>query len=154
MNRPLAILALAALAAGCQPVVGPATVIDGDTIQIAGTRFRLVGIDAPELKQVCVTVDGVKWPCGMEAARALRKRTHGLPIECKRGDEDGYGRIIGLCSQAGEDLSKWLVSRGLALAYRRYSDRYVADEDRARTARIGMWSGFFDEPWRWRRGNH
>lgn len=32
-------------------MIGPATVVDGDKIEIAGQRIRLYGIDAPELSQ-------------------------------------------------------------------------------------------------------
>lgn len=38
--------------------VGVASVIDGDTIEIHGQRFRLSGIDAPETKQLCKDAEG------------------------------------------------------------------------------------------------
>ncbi|MCW5748287.1 MAG: hypothetical protein KIT36_19015 [Alphaproteobacteria bacterium] len=44
-------------------LVGQASVIDGDTIEIRGLRVRLWGIDAPESKQVCRR-DGKPWLCG------------------------------------------------------------------------------------------
>ncbi|NBW05383.1 MAG: thermonuclease family protein, partial [Alphaproteobacteria bacterium] len=40
---------------------------------------------------------------------------------------------------------------GMALAYRRYADDYIADEEAARAARLGLWAGQFDAPWEWRR---
>ena len=36
-----------------QELVGTATVIDGDTIDIHGQRIRFHGIDAPESNQMC-----------------------------------------------------------------------------------------------------
>ena len=53
---------------------------------------------------------------------------------------------------AGEDLGFWMVSRGLALAYRRYSLDYTDTEADAQAARRGIWAGEFVKPWEWRRG--
>ena len=39
-----------------------------------------------------------------------------------------------------------LVDAGMALAYRKYSLDYVVNEERARNARIGMWTGNFIDP--------
>jgi hypothetical protein len=43
------------------------------------------------------------------------------------------------------DLRGWL-GLGRAVAFRRYSDRYVGEEDEARRAGSGLWAGFFDHP--------
>lgn len=43
-------------------VSGSVKVIDGDTLVLDGKRIRLVGIDAPELRQVCQR-DNQPWPC-------------------------------------------------------------------------------------------
>jgi len=40
---------------------------DGGTIQLAGTTYRLDGIDAPELDQMCVDDHADPWTCGVEA---------------------------------------------------------------------------------------
>ncbi len=53
---------------------------------------------------------------------------------------------------AGEDINAWMVSQGLALAYRRYSLDYVDEEADAQAARRGIWAGEFVSPWEWRRG--
>ncbi len=49
-------------------------------------------------------------------------------------------------------MGAWLVASGHALAFRRYSLDYVADEEAARTARRGVWQGHFVPPWEWRNG--
>ena len=54
------------------PVIGTAWVADGDSLEIAGTRLRLEGIDAPELDQACADDKGQSWSCGRAAARELR----------------------------------------------------------------------------------
>ncbi len=59
----LALIATPALA----DVVGVASVIDGDTIEVHGQRIRLHGIDAPESRQLC-RLDGKPWQCGKDAA--------------------------------------------------------------------------------------
>ena len=45
-----------------------------------------------------------------------------------------------------------MVANGWAVAYRRYSNDYVAMEQSARVRGAGQWSGAFVMPWDWRRG--
>ena len=132
-------------------LVGSACVTDGDTLRIGAQRIRLHGIDAPESKQTC-RVAGKTWPCGAAATRALRERIAGRPITCEERDRDRYGRIVAVCRLAGEDVNAWMVSQGWALAYRKYSSDYVAQETAAKAARRGVWRGDFVSPGRWRRG--
>ncbi len=51
-----------------------------------------------------------------------------------------------------EDLEKWIVAHGWALAYRRYSLDYADEEADARAVRRGIWAGQFVKLWEWRRG--
>ena len=108
-------------------ITGPAKVIDGDTIKVGGAKIRLHGIDAPESAQVCQANDQT-YRCGAQATHALTKRIGGRSVSCEERDRDRYGRIVAVCKAGGEDLNAWLVSEGLALAYRRYSTDYVAQE--------------------------
>ena len=134
------------------PVSGIATVIDGDTLEVHGRRIRLHGIDAPESGQTCTTAAGRTWRCGRRAALALAVHIGRTPVRCTPRGSDRYGRMIAVCRLGGEDLNGWMVAQGLALAYRRYSRDYVADEARARAARRGIWQGTFIAPRDWRRG--
>jgi endonuclease YncB( thermonuclease family) len=143
----LALIATPALA----DVAGVVSVIDGDTLEIHGQRIRLHGIDAPESRQLC-RLDGKPWQCGKDAANALADKIARRPVTCDDLGRDRYKRIIARCTVAGEDLEKWMVLQGLALAYRRYSLDYVDDEADAQTARRGIWAGEFVKPWEWRRG--
>ena len=52
----------------------------------------------------------------------------------------------------GYNVNARLVYEGMALAYRRYSKKYVPEEDEAKAAKRGMWAGEFVAPWDWRRG--
>jgi len=131
---------------------GAAHVIDGDTLDIQGTRIRLSGIDAPESKQTCQDAQGIPYDCGADATQALIRRTGTQTVTCTGRDQDRYGRIIATCSVGGADLGAFMVKSGHALAYRRYSTAYIGAEVRAQSAGIGMWQGAFTAPWNWRRG--
>ena len=147
--KPVTILILLALVV-CRPasaadlVEGTAFVIDGDTIEINDERIRLHGIDAPELAQRC-TEDGHLYPC-LDASQALRKQIGRMPVSCVHRDTDRYGRTVALCTVAGIDISRWMVQQGQAIAFRKYSLDYVADEDAARAAEVGIWAGEFQDP--------
>ena len=52
-------------------LVGQASVVDGDTLEIHGTRIRLWGIDAPESGQLCRDADSDLYQCGAKAANDL-----------------------------------------------------------------------------------
>ena len=124
--------------------------IDADTVDVDGTRYRLHGIDAPELDQTCRTW-GLTWHCGAAAMEALLARAEGM--SCEGSSTDRYGRVIGVCSSVGEDLNAWLVAQGWALVYRRYAEDYVSQEEQARSSRCGIHRGEYIEPWNWRRGD-
>jgi endonuclease YncB( thermonuclease family) len=131
-------------------LTGPARVIDGDTLDMAGQRIRLHGVDAFERDQTC-GAGASAWPCGRMAAETLSRRLDGRTVACEPLDTDRYGRTVARCRTGGEDLGAFLVDRGLAVAYRRYSDDYVAAEDTARASRIGVWRApSFTGPAEWR----
>ena len=146
----LLVFAVSLPALAAEPLVGTASVIDGDTIEIHGQRIRLHGIDAPESRQECTRLDGTTWRCGQQAALTLSDRIGRSIVRCDPRDRDRYGRIIAICFKGTEDLNRWMVASGWAVAYRKYSLDYVADEDRAHLAKVGIWSGTFDMPWDWR----
>ncbi|MDH3644286.1 MAG: thermonuclease family protein [Gammaproteobacteria bacterium] len=131
-------------------ISGVASVIDGDTLEIRGTRIRLHAIDAPESSQTCQRPNGNAWRCGQQAALGLADKIGKRPISCKERGQGRYGRSIAVCHQGKIDLNAWLVSKGWAVAFRRYSDDYVAQEEEAKVARIGVWKGTFEMPWDYR----
>ena len=134
-----------------EPIVGRASVTDGDTVVIHGTRIRLFGIDAPESAQVCEDVAGKEYRCGQVAALALSDRIGEAPISCEPRDTDRYGRTVAVCRKGAEDLNAWMVAQGHAVAFRRYSSDYAGQEAQARAAKRGIWAGTFEDPAGWRR---
>ena len=127
-------------------------VIDGDTIDVDGERFRLRGIDAPETDQVCKDKDGREYLCGETATSALVKFTSN-GVRCGEDlGKDRYGRSLSTCfTLDGVNVNAWMVANGHALAYRKYSDRYVKEEELARAKGLGMHAGEFEAPWDWRK---
>ena len=99
-------------------VVGVASVIDGDTIEIHGQRIRLYGIDAPEASQPC-DLNGKAWRCGRASANALAEYIGRRTVTCEPRDRDRYGRLVAACIVGGENLSARMVREGWAVAYRR-----------------------------------
>ena len=136
-------------ATGAKTIVGRASVIDGDSIEIQGTQIRLYGIDAPEGAQTCLR-EGVPTRCGQHAAKALADKIASHTVTCEPKDRDRYNRIVAVCRAEGEDLNAWMVAEGWALAYRQYSTDYIAEEERAKKSKRGIWVGEFIPPWEWR----
>ncbi len=152
MTRLLASALVLALLPGLAfaDITGQASVIDGDTIEVAGQRIRLHGIDAPESRQLCHR-DGKPWRCGGDATSALAEMIGRHPVNCEELGRDRYKRIVARCAVAGVDLGEWMVSQGWAVAYYLYSYEYSRAEQRAKSARRGIWAGEFDKPWEWRK---
>lgn len=168
MARPVAILlALVLLAAGlglavARPIIGPVRVIDADTFEVGGTRVRLHGVDAAERDQLCWDEDGQAWPCGQWATEEARALFEGRLAWCRRLDTDRYGRAVARCAAglggiarakdgAGgvapwADVGAEVVGRGMAVAYRDYSDDYVGVEAIARAKGEGVFAGSMIEP--------
>ena len=127
-------------------------VVDGDTIHLNGEQIRFTGIDTPELKQTCIK-EGFIDPCGVTAKEILIVKIGDKKVECISEGKDRYKRTLAECFVNDESLSSYLVRSGHAFAYRRYSKKFVPDEDYAKDNKIGMWSMKFQYPWDYRRNN-
>ena len=126
-------------------------IIDGDTIILNGEKIRFSGIDTPELKQTCLK-DDQEVPCGMTAKRLLAEKISNATIECISEGKDTYKRTLAECFVHGESLSKFLVRSGYAFAYRKYSTKFIKDEEFAKANKLGMWKMTFQYPWDFRKG--
>ena len=127
-------------------------VVDGDTIHLNGEKIRFTGIDTPELKQTCIN-QGIIDPCGVTAKEILIDKISDNEVECVSEGKDQYKRTLAECFVNNESLSSYLVRSGYAFAYRKYSKKFILDEDYAKANKIGMWSMKFDYPWDYRKYN-
>ena len=125
-------------------------VVDGDTIHLNGEKIRFTGIDTPELKQTCIK-EGFIDQCGVTAKEILIVKIGDNKVECISEGKDRYKRTLAECFVNDESLSSYLVRSGYAFAYRRYSKKFISDEDYAKDKKIGMWSMDFQYPWNYRK---
>ncbi len=147
-----AVLLLAIEPAGADVIGKRPRVIDGNTLELAGVRLRLYGIDAPETDQTC-RAETRTWNCGIEARWATINRIGQNWVACRARGRDPGGALAAVCylgGIGGPELNSWLVAQGWALAYRPESRDYVGDEAAARQAGRGIWRGEFVAPWIWR----
>ena len=134
-------------------ISGFVVVTDGDTIKISNKKIRLHGIDAPEQKQKCIK-NAKEYNCGVVATEALTKKISKNVVKCSiKKKKDRYNRFIGICFVEQEDINKWMVRNGYAVAYKRYSKDYNLDEKFAKINKLGLWSGIFLKPEKWRKLN-
>ena len=127
-------------------------ITDGYTIHLNGKKIRFSGIDTPELKQTCKKNDKIIY-CGIMAIKLLIDKIADQKVNCIEEGKDQYKRTLAECFVNDLSLSSYLVKKGYAFAYRKYSKKFIKDEDYARINSLGMWSMNFEFPWDYRRKN-
>jgi endonuclease YncB( thermonuclease family) len=149
------ILILAIFAAS-QSLAAGAIVRDGGTLRLGDVTYRLDGIDAPALDQICIDEHADAWACGVEAREQLAKLIGDRQVRCEDLGLDPYKRRhIGVCSIEGESasLNALVIRQGLALNFEPSAKaRFKEDEAAARDQRRGLWQGCFVAPQEFRRG--
>jgi endonuclease YncB( thermonuclease family) len=150
------ILLLAVFAASQSWAAGP-VVRDGGTLQLGDMTYRLDGIDAPELDQICIDEHADAWACGVEARDQLVKLIGSRQIRCgDLGADPSYRkRHTGICTAEGEtaSLNQLLVRQGFALNFDPSgTGRFRDDEAGAKDNRRGLWKGCFIAPREFRHG--
>ena len=144
-------------------IFGKAQVIDGDTIKINGKSIRLYGIDAPEMKQLCKDKYKVNYACGYVSKFFLKsfikdamKIKNYKNVFCYYNELDRYNRIIGECFVGPKkiySLNSAMILSGNAVAYLRYSKKYLNAQESAKSKSNGLWAGTFEMPEEWRKKN-
>lgn len=143
--------------AGAAELRGAPVVIDGETLEVAGVRIRLYGVDAPDLRQRC-EIRGREYNCGRISRTALMDLVAGVKqVSCRLRDSGstphaskGTRDRLAVCAAGGYDLSAGMVHTGWALAWPRQGTVYAGIEKKAAKARRGLWRGNFTKPWLWR----
>ncbi len=144
----LAGIAFAAALGGA--VQADVRIVDGDTLDLNGERYRINGIDAPEAGQTCRDGSGRAWACGDVATEALYQLTRRGRVTCEALAPDGYGRTIARCTASGRDLAREMVSLGMAWAFLKFSDEYAPQMAAAKAQKLGVWRGSAQPPWEFR----
>lgn len=112
INLVLAAVAMIAVAAG------EVRVVDGDTIDAAGARWRLVGFDTPETFHAkCAR----EWMLGIVAKNRLRALIDGAgraEIYARKG-RDRYKRWLGELRLDGGNVATIMIAERLARPYKR-----------------------------------
>lgn len=122
---------------------------DGDTITVLSDdktqhKIRLAQIDAPELAQ--------DW--GNVSKKSLSDLVYKKQVHIDVQTTDRYGRLVGKVYQGNTDICRAQVKAGLAWVYVKYNtdQTMVDDEQRARSAKLGLWSMTNAQaPWNWRK---
>jgi endonuclease YncB( thermonuclease family) len=127
---------------------GEYVVVDGDSLRKGQTEIRLVGIDAPEYRQICNDVRGNSYACGKDSAAALRDLIASGDVSCESHSVDRYQRALSTCRVNTQNINRELVRQGWAVAYAPggLSFDYVFDEAEARRLKRGLWQGTFETP--------
>ena len=110
-------------------------VIDGDTIHLNNKKIRFSGIDTPEIKQVC-NRNGKVIKCGIKAKELLTNKISNNKVKCVKEGVDRYKRVLAECFVNNQSLSKYLVREGYAFAYRKYSPKFIEDENYAKKIKM------------------
>ena len=151
-------LILATSVASAETIAGPASVIDGDTLEIRGERVRILDVDALERGQFCFkklqSLDEGAWPCGLQAAMALSDWIGGQTVTCETTTQETtelHETWLARCAVAGQDVAEWLAASGRAVPDRRCKCDAIRDAaHKARAAQLAIWTSAFTMPWQWR----
>tara|TARA_B100000700_G_scaffold311713_1_gene394332 strand:+ start:287 stop:751 length:465 start_codon:yes stop_codon:yes gene_type:complete len=120
-------------------VKGKPRIIDGDTIEINKEKIRFGGINSPERNEV-----------GYKLAKdKLSEKIINKTLVCIREkNKDRYSRTVAECFVNGESISSFMVKKGYACDYVRYSKgKYSEEQKYAKVNKLGIWEMKYDIFW-------
>jgi len=136
-----------AQSAGFAPVVANPAVFSGHaratgalTLDVQGQVVMLFGVKPAEPQDRCAASNGRAQSCAALAQAALAHRLAGHSIVACRVPPGQRGQLGAIClDEQGNDLGRFLVIEGLALADSTQSYDYLPAEGAARSAKRGLW---------------
>jgi len=127
---------------------GIAEITDGDSIKIANYRVRLLGIDAPEMKQSCFDAQDQPYKCGEKSREFLVNLADKKEVNCFYNGKDVYERYLAYCFVGKLSISNEILKNGHGVIYsfKQALDEEVELEKSAKNKKLGIWQGAFQLP--------
>lgn len=122
-----------------EEVRGYASVRSGNQILIGKRIIRLFGVRAPEIEDIC-QIEDAKMKCGVVAWSQLIQLADGWHLSCDIELKVEGGADFATCYIGERDVNEGMVRSGWAKAVRKQTDRYIVDEEDARTSKRGLWA--------------
>jgi len=148
VSAALAALLLCA-AAQAEPLKGKIKAVDGRTVQVGETAYRLAGIDAPDPGQFCFNTQNDAWvPCGSISREALAEFLRGKGVSCAKAGAGADGMPLAECFRDGLSVNRLMVRYGMAMSAPSFED----EQSKARQKSAGLWKTRLVNPPEWRAG--
>lgn len=111
-----ALIAALSVAPSTATALSGVRVIDGDTIDVAGERVRILNIDTPERGERA-RCDDERYRAE-QASRALRAKVQSArDLRLERDGLDRYGRTLALVYLDGEDVGEEMIDEEYAVRW-------------------------------------
>jgi len=118
---------------------GKPRIVNGYTLEVAGTQVVLWGINAPNKEETCPSSKDKPVTCGIVAKRTLGILIQGNSITCETKGKSATGLPTAVCKLDRFDVAEQLVMTGWAVAYPVESKRYLYPQKTAKITKSGMW---------------
>jgi len=136
---------------------GKVCVMTGDTVMIGGKRrhtkceggrvVKFWGVAAFKMTQRCAHPSGRDVMCGLYSAAMLQEKIKTADIRCDEKATTDEGIVVGECFLGEENLNRYMVEKGFALADRAETERFTGYEAKAKAGKKGLWVTRFAMPW-------
>jgi endonuclease YncB( thermonuclease family) len=140
-------------AIGGETIEGPAKVVDGQTLTVAGRTMRLHGVLAPPKDLICHTKHDKPYKCGWLAVKALVDMVMGQRLKCTLAPAPGdvNDPPSAICYVGPFLINHQLLLTGRVVAVASAGADYKRAENGARSLNEGLWKGRFPPPSEWKR---